>query len=298
MGIGLVVLACLRFGEISALIRGQSAGTAPAIDTRFTPSPAAGEPDAVTITSPTATPAVEGDQKVFPGVKAELLAQVRDDTPWVRSDEADAWFHLWSVVAKTSPGELAAASVGRPGFVELFQQPRAFRGQVVSVRGTARQATYVEAAENDAGIKGYYRVVMWHERGPAEPIFVYALELPAGFPKGDDIRAEIDATGLFFKRMVYPSQREGELRRAPAIVAQTLTWLSQTSETAVADNSMFRVVLALTVLGIVGLVLAAAWAGRARATTRPSSAATIDPIDDRTVVDVNQSLRDLAENDR
>jgi hypothetical protein len=298
MGVGLVVLVCMRFGEISEFLRSQTAAVTPSIDTRFEPAAAKSGPDVVTIAGSTEPQEADLTKNLFPGVPAELLARVRDDTPWIRSDEIDAWFGMWSVLANSSEDDLAAASVARPGFVELFQQPRAFRGRLIAVRGSARQATYTQAAHNEHGVKGYYRVIVWPEGGPAEPIFVYTLELPAGFPTGEDIRAEIEATGFFFKRMVYPTQREAELRRAPVVMARSLTWLEPARQTAATDNTMIRVALGLTIVGIIGLVAVASWATRARASAKPRATATIGPIDDRTVVDVKESLEKLAENDR
>ena len=75
-------------------------------------------------------------EKVFPGVDAELLAQVQDDTAVGRND-LPSMLQLLSLARRTDPRELAEASVGTPAFVQLLQQPAAFRGQVVTVRGRA-----------------------------------------------------------------------------------------------------------------------------------------------------------------
>jgi len=298
MGVGLIVLACVMYGEVREFVQARSVRAAHSIDTRFQAEPGhSGEPDAVSIRSSVAVESSH-ERGDFPGVSSALLAQIHDDTPWIRSDELPAWLELWDVLRQSDERQLAAESKGKIGFVELFQQPKAFRGKLVTVRGSARQATYLKAGENSHGLEGYYRVIIWPDDGPAEPIFLYVLELPDGFPTGEEIRADLQATGIFFKRMVYPTQQEAELRRAPVIMARTVTWLEPAEVTPVGDSTPLPLMLGLTALGIVGLIFAIAWATRERVYARARLTATIEPIDERDVVDLRESLGKLAENDR
>jgi hypothetical protein len=298
MGVGLVVLTLALFGQVRDFLQSQSAKAAPSIDTRFKAEQnQSGEPDAVTITSSSASDLSDAGGDAA-GIQREHLVQIRDDTPWIRGDELPAWFNLWNVLSRSDKHQLNAESTGKVGFAELFQQPNAFRGKLVTVRGSARRTTYLEAGDNSRGLEGYYRVIVWPEGGPAEPIFVYVLELPKGFPVGEDVRAELQATGFFFKRMVYPAQSEGELRRAPVIMARSVDWLDSAEVTPVSDHASLQLMLGLTVLGIVGLIVAIAWATRDRLHTRPVAKPTIDPIDDQDIVDVRVSLARLAENDQ
>jgi hypothetical protein len=295
MGIGLVVLVGLRFGEIYELISTQSGQTEPAVDTRFDPNvKGTSEPDSVTIVA-SREPVAANDSDAQGKVNSKLLSNVRDDTPWIRDNEIEAWLDTWNVLGRSSDAEIARASVGTVGFAELFAQPRAYRGKLVTMRGSARQAVYLEAAKNDAKLKGYYRVVMQPESGPAEPVFVYTLDLPAGFPVGEKIHAEVAATGYFFKRMVYSTKDEAELRRAPVIMARTLEWQRPSAGISEKNSLLVGMLMGATALGIVVFFAASYWASRAGASSGMPRPATIAPIDDSNVVDLHQSLARLAE---
>jgi hypothetical protein len=302
MGIGLAVIAIASLAEIRQILNAHAAPVierAPLIDTRFQPSPrSSGEPDAVSIVTIEPPTAVSGREDLVAGVSAELLAKVRDDTPWIRPGEIDAWLNVWGALARSKDDEIARRSSGAVGFIELFQQPRAFRGKAVTIRGSARQAMYVDAAKNSEGIDGYYRVIVRPESGPPEPVFLYTLELPADFPTGEEIRADIEATGIFFKRMVYPTKESGELRRAPVIMARTLTWRQPVVAETSRGGLPVGVLVAMVALGAVALALVTYWASRVRSSSTAQLPAALPPIDDRDVVSIEESLDNLSENDR
>jgi hypothetical protein len=220
---------------------------------------------------------------------------VRDDTPWIRNDEIDAWLNLWSALAASSDAVIARSSVGEVGFVELFAQPQAYRGKLVTMRGAARQAVYLKAAKNEANIAGYYRVVLQPESGPDEPVFVYLLDLPAGFPLGERIRTEIAATGYFFKRMVYSAQDTGDLRRAPVIMARTLAWQQSPSNLAEKNGPVVGVLLGATALAIVAFGAVIYWASQRSMSSRIQRPTALAPIDESNLVDIHESLSRLAE---
>lgn len=296
MGVGLVAIVCVRFGEISRFLREKSASTTKSVDTRFRPQAGnTSERDAITIRNSAELARTNEDRRSPAGVSAELLGRVHDDTPWIRSEEIEPWLKLWSVLKRCSDEELVLRSTGKVGFVELFQQPKAFRGKIVTIRGSARRSTYIKAGENAEAIDGYYRLIIWPEGGPAEPIFLYSLALPEGFRAGDEIRADIEATGFFFKRMVYPTEREAELRRAPVVMARTLSWLQADESAAGYDNRSLHLIFGLTALGIAGLIAAIWWATRKSLPLPKAASAALPPIDDREIVEVQESLDKLAE---
>lgn len=308
MGFGLVVLVILRFAELRDFVRARSERAANRVDTRFYPAPAPeGERDAVTIRKPVEGGGVEADDDpvkqagdgVLPGIKPALLEHVRDDTPWIRDQEIPAWFNLWHAVQSATSDQIAAARPKPVGYLELFQQPKAHRGELVNVRGNARRVEYLPAGPNDYGISGFYRIIVWPEGGPAEAIFVYALELPDGFPQGEETAADIETTGIFFKRMVYSTERKDELRRAPTIVAKTVEWNRPTEAQASRDAVTFRLIMGLTALGLVTFVAIMVWANRGSATglTNRSleSPERLSRLSELENVDVRESLRKLAQ---
>lgn len=220
MGFGLLLIAAANFPRALHLLR-SSQTSATAVDTRFRPPPDTSSlPGAVTLLPPE-SPSL-APPPALAGIDRTALGAVRDDTPYIRPAESAAWFDVWKALQKLSPAQAAQLPSREVSYVELFDQPGAFRGQWVTVRGSARWAERRPAAPNDAKIGGYYQLGLWPAGGPAEPIFIYCLELPPGFPTGDNIAIDVNATGLFFKRMVYPSREPDVLRRAPLIMCQTV----------------------------------------------------------------------------
>jgi hypothetical protein len=300
LGIGLVMIAVTSLFKMRqfAVDRPGNAERAVAVDTRFRPdSHRASEPDAVSIVKADEPIAKEDRMELLPGVNAESLAKVRDDTPWIRADEVDAWLNIWQTLSQSMQDEIARRATDPVGFLELFQQPRAFRGKVVSIRGTARQALYIDAAENAQDIDGYYRVIIRPDRGPSEPVFVYTLELPPDFPVGEHVRAEIETAGVFFKRMVYPAD-DGELRRTPVIMARTLTWKPPAAPSDSHAGWLVSAMLACIAVGVAGLAAVTYWATRVRVAQSERRPEILPPIDDSGVEGVEQSLSKLAEHDQ
>jgi hypothetical protein len=297
-GIGLAVIACNLVAGARHMERMPLASEPAQVDTRFQGSPAdKNQPGVVSIERQKA-PAAENED-IPTHVKADLLAEVRDDTPWIRSAEVDAWLNLWSALKHANPRELARASLGDVGFVDLFQQPQAYRGKLVHFRGVARQATYVDAAENAAGIKGYHRLVLQPFSGPAEPVFLYVLDLPADFPTGDRIHEDVHADAFLFKRMVYPARKEGDLRRAPVLMAKNIDWRpAATDEASQAIAGAGRLVVGGVVAGVVLLIFVGLWSTHTRVRAYNPRPADLSKLDLHDVKTVSESLDELAETDQ
>ena len=115
----------------------------------------------------------------------------------------------------------------------------------------------------------------------------------SGFPTGDEIAADITATGLFFKRMVYPAEHEGELRRAPVILARSLSWLQPQTPTTAADNNTVRFVIAATVIGIILLVGLLSYVARTTTRRYSTTAADLAELGTGETPDVKKSLEQL-----
>jgi hypothetical protein len=160
-------------------------------------------------------------QAYYPGVRAEYLAQVQDNTVF-RSDERDAWYHLLAILDRAELPALEAASEGRVGFVQLFQQPASYRGRLVTIRGTVRRAHRLIAPKNEYGIESYYQCWLEPAGGPSSPLVVYVLDMPAGFPAGMQISEEVEYTGFSYKRWAY--QAGDGTRTTPVILAKIGRW--------------------------------------------------------------------------
>jgi hypothetical protein len=160
----------------------------------------------------------------LPGIRPESLKTIEDNT-YFRIAEKDAWFHFIGLVQQEKPGTMQGVPVE---YAQLVDQPDVYRGKVVAVRGTARQITKEQPAENHLGISSYYRVVIQPADGANWPIIVYCLELPRGFSPNDGLALDVAVTGLFFKKLSYKSQ-DG-LGIAPVILAKSLSTAGEGGE--------------------------------------------------------------------
>ena len=150
----------------------------------------------------------------------DAYRDVEDNTVF-RAADHPIWFELIRQLRSSSPDQLQSLSMGEVGFVQLFDQPDQFRGRVLEIRGDVRRAHYLAAPNNDFGIRGYWQCWLFPPRNE-NPIVVYALELPQGFPSGMKMLERVRFTGVFFKRWAYPSS--SGTRVAPLVVAASGEW--------------------------------------------------------------------------
>ena len=180
------------------------------------------------------------------------LEAVRDDTTF-RDEEKAAWFGLFSLLEEANPKSLEKASLGKVAYVQLFDQPDVYRGKVVTLGGTIRQALYRTAPENDSGIEGYYKMVLEPDDGSENPILVYALELPRGFPTGIRVDAKVRFSGVFFKRWIYLAG-DG-IRSAPVVLAKTVSWTPPAPKSVPEDEPPSPIAVIIGGLALAGLVI-------------------------------------------
>ena len=197
-------------------------------------------------------------KQLLPGARPEWLETIRDDTV-LRGVEHEALYSLLEILAGADQRTLADASRGPVSYLQLFKQPAEYRGELVTLSGTVRQAVYREAAANQQGIKGFYKLVLSPNDHPAGLVFVDCLELPAGFPAGEQVRCEVEVVGLCYKRWAYAAQ-DG-IRTAPLVLAKTVTWTNAPGATVVAATD-WTMVAACALMAGVACLLAVAWAVR------------------------------------
>lgn len=172
------------------------------------------------------------------------LATVRDDA-FFREADLQAWTQTWQTLRDAGPAGVAAAGVPRVSFAELFGQPRSFRGRLVRMRGTFRRIEHLPAPAG-AGVEGYWQGWLEPDGGPASPIVVQFLELPAGMPTGLRVHATADVVGYFFKRYAY--QATDTVRVAPLVMALRPGWRPPPPGPANGSTPMARIATALGVL--------------------------------------------------
>jgi len=219
---------------------GMQPGAQQRIDNRLRPQPQRPEIPG-TFVARAEVPDSDGSDGLFPGVNPGYLADIRDDSPY-RSAENKAFFQMLHLLQQADDAQLANPT--EVTYLQLYEQPKAYRGELVSVRGYVRAAWPQEAPGipfsdahgiigglttitgmactpgNEYGIKGYTEVWLQPRERLSEVMMLYTLELPEGFPTGDSLKEEVTATGLFFKRIAYGAQ--GTLRTTPLLLTKTL----------------------------------------------------------------------------
>ena len=163
----------------------------------------------------------EESSRYFEGVVPAHLDSIRDDRPF-RSAERDAWFHLFEILDSTEEDVLENASTGRVTFIQLLRQSEAYRGELVTVRGTIVRAHRLDAPKNDYGIGTYYQIWIRPADNQHFPMVAYVLHLPDGFPLGMEVAEDMEITGFFFKRWAYLAG--DTVRTAPVVLARTGRW--------------------------------------------------------------------------
>jgi hypothetical protein len=216
----------------------------------------------------------ESEEQALVGFQTTLLAltrtRIEDDTIF-RPAEREIWFHELARVRDTSPEKLLKESRGQIAYLQLFNQPDDYRGQVITVAGTVKLAYRVQAPPNYLGIEQYYVFWLHPSGGPTSPIVVYALAAPPGFPPIKDkdadaattkLHEELQVTGVFFKRWAYLAKDGDATYTAPLLIANVPTWKPAAPLLTAADRLPMTVQNIVLVAGatlalglIVGLIL-------------------------------------------
>jgi hypothetical protein len=155
------------------------------------------------------------------GASSSSLAEVRDDTVFRDGDE-NAWFQIWMTLRSTDARALERSDARAVSFIELFGQPKSFRGRLVRFTGTVHRLQKVQAPANDYNITEYWQAWVEPADGPASPIVVYFLQVPEGMPHGMRVREPVDVVGYFFKRWAY--EATDTVRTAPLVMALEPIW--------------------------------------------------------------------------
>jgi hypothetical protein len=194
------------------------------------------------------------------GVRADLLASVEDDTPFTPfvSDDHEVWLYLFGTLQKSDDAALEEKTASRPTYAQLFKRPEAYRGQLVTVRGTVRRVHRLTAPPNPCGIEEYYETWLQPADNPSSPMIIYSLHLPERFPLGMDVAEVAEVTGLYFKRSAY--QAADTVRTAPTLLARNLRWVPQSIEEGDEEQTAMVGVVAMLLI-LFGVMVLGALAG-------------------------------------
>ena len=193
---------------------------------------------------------------LFPGVRSDELAAIRDDTVF-RSAESDTWFRWCELVrddrrSRDGQGK-ASSSQQAVTFLQLFRQSDEYRGRSVRVSGVVRRAHHVAARTNEKGVDGYFQCWLFPFNG-SNPIVVYALQMPEGFPTGMELYERVSFTGIFFKRWAY--QAQGGIMTAPLVLSAAGDWTPPEAVEPMKTPSLLWIVIAIGLAALIGALVA------------------------------------------
>ncbi len=239
------------------------------IDTRMPPPDPAREIPGSFRSPGTPPPEAEEDTtgRYFPGIKPEYLQWVRDDKVFCPGENR-AWLNLLDVLGDTDEATLEKASTGRVTFAQLFDQPKEYRGELVTVRGIVRRAHPMSIRGSDAAALKYHELYLFPDDNPRDPMIVYCLFLPEGFPTGMKLVEHATITAFHFKRCSY--NVEASMLRAPRLAARTIHW-HKTTATSQPAPDLVSLFAAITVAAVLCLSVTVYAYSRTRSTRTPQS---------------------------
>ena len=160
--------------------------------------------------------------RYFPGVDPSCLDSIRDNKP-LGVSEWEAWLHIFDLLERNDEAALQSAATTGVGYVQLFEQSKEYRGELVTTRGVIRRAHPAKTPRNDYGLTDYYQTWLWPDDHPDDPMVVWCLHLPEGIPIGMQMAEPAEVTGFYFKLWAYKAA-DGTVRRAPMLLARTIHW--------------------------------------------------------------------------
>ena len=236
-------------------------------------------------------PAMAGEATEHLGATPAALAMVRDDTVFCAGDR-QAWFEIWASLQASAQG-MEQSQSRQVSFAQLFGQPRSYRGRLVRFSGIIRRLQRVEAPTNAQGIASYWQAWIEPDGGPAAPIVLYFLSVPAAMPHGMRVSEAVDVTGYFFKRWAY--QASDAVRIAPLVMAREPHWRRRTGGASGGHVAGGGALVAMAALGA-ALLLFIRWGGgpgrpRASRGSREFTGIPVDPASlDPEPLDPEESL--------
>jgi hypothetical protein len=259
------------------------------VDTRVRPTDS--EPDDTFIFPRPGESFDEPTQAISGPLTEADLASVCDDEPF-RAGEKGAWFKLLAQLQETDSATLSEQSTGPVTFIQLYRQPREYRGELITTSGTLRRSEQIAAPKNDLGIELYYRTWLSPKDNPTNPIVVYTLTVPDGFPEGMTIEEPVEFDGYFFKRWPYPAT--DSVRSAPVVLAKSLRWVAAPpTETAPPMSPTTIVVIAAAVA--IGVALLAWWQTKHKRNDEPVAGLFAEPASGEAAHDGAEHLRLVAD---
>ena len=169
------------------------------------------------------------------GMDYALYDEVRDTSSDL-AQERECLFHLLATMKKFDFAQLLELTKNPPSLVPLFNDPKIMLGELTTVDGQARRCVRIvpdDEFHRRFGIASYYQIYLFTALSQDNPLVFDVLELPHGFPEGEDIREEVRIPGTLLTGFVYDRPQTEEekrlqapkvMQKAPLLVGKTLEW--------------------------------------------------------------------------
>ncbi len=142
--------------------------------------------------------------------KLDMDVGLFDDVREHSSDlkvERECFYQLLTALRRGDLATLADATNADYSVEPLFNDPDSIRGKLIALEGRARRAVEVRVADVDIrrrfGIDRYYEIALFTRDSQNNPLLFDVVDLPAGFPLGDDINEFVRIPGVFLTGFTY-----------------------------------------------------------------------------------------------
>jgi hypothetical protein len=198
------------------------------------------------------------DNKLFP----DFRGKAPDEIEPREKQEYDAYCEALLTAAITPEKAFAhsARENERASYGHLFNDPSAYRGQVVTIRGKLKRLREWQPPRPvfKSGVEKFYEGWIYADTPGSNPVCVMVAELPPGIKTGEWIDHRVTFHGYFFKKYVYFTAKD---RRVTLLcVGRTLVPEAQPARTGSAGMPTgFLTAVVGFIAGVLFLVLLLHW---------------------------------------
>ena len=152
---------------------------------------------------------------------AERLDEIEDNTLGMSRREFEIAAAILAELAETPPDRLAADARDDATFVVLMQQPEAYRGKLIRLRGDLRRLSDFPSLQRYGGPDRLVEGWLFTNESETNPFRVLSLEADPSLPRGERIEpTSAEVVGVFFKRFGYATANSSHI--APMLLARRI----------------------------------------------------------------------------
>lgn len=171
-----------------------------------------------------------------------VFAEINENSLFIRRAEGPAYWKVLAKVRDVPQADLEQAALQDVTYTQLFSDPDAYRGRLVSLEGELLQLNRLPQHDNDAQIGTVYEGWLRNADSGKNPYVFHCLDKPAGLKEGMKLNEKVRISGYFFKRYQYPAQ-SGLTYAAPMLLAKRIQWFPVVQRKAAADPKWIPMLL-------------------------------------------------------